>query len=54
MGYLDNGNIPSQEDVENLKRLCPCLEEICFRYNQRYLSLPLQGEMEEVTKPGKE
>ena len=49
-----DGNIPSHEDIENLKRLCPWLEELRYRYNQRYVSLPLQGEMEEVTKPGKE
>ena len=49
-----DGNIPSHEDIENLKRLCPWLEELRYRYNQRYVSLPLQGEMEEVTKPGRE
>ena len=49
-----DGNIPGQEDIENLKRLCPWLEELRKRYNQRYVSLPLQGEMEEVTKAGKE
>ncbi len=49
-----DGNIPSHEDIENLKRLCPWLEELRYRYNQRYVSLPLQGEMEGVTKPGKE
>ena len=49
-----DGNIPSPEDVENLKRLCPWLEELRLRYNQRYVSLPLQGEMEEVTDQQKE
>ena len=32
-----DGNIPSSEDVENLKRLCPWLEELRYRYNQRYV-----------------
>lgn len=44
-----DGNIPGQEEIENLKRLCPWLEELRARYNLRYNSLPLQGEMEEVT-----
>ena len=44
-----DGNIPGQEEIENLKRLCPWLEELRKRYNERYNSLPLQGEMEEVT-----
>ena len=35
-----DGNIPSQEDVENLKRLCPWLEELRARYNERYASPP--------------
>ena len=30
------GNIPDQENIENLKRLCPWLEELRARYNQRY------------------
>ena len=34
-----DGNIPSPEDIENLKRLCPWLEELRARYNQRYVSL---------------
>jgi hypothetical protein len=38
-----DGNIPSPEDVENLKRLCPWLEELRKRYNQRYVSLPKLG-----------
>ena len=33
-----DGNIPGQEDIENLKRLCPWLEELRLRYNQRYVS----------------
>ena len=45
-----DGNIPGKEEIENLKRLCPWLEELRYRYNRRYVSLPLQGEMEEVTK----
>ena len=32
-----DGNIPSHEDVENLKRLCPWLEELRRRYNERYI-----------------
>jgi hypothetical protein len=44
-----DGNIPGHEEIENLKRLCPWLEELRKRYNERYNSLPLQGEMEEVT-----
>ena len=32
-----DGNIPSQEDVENLKRLCPWLEELRFTYNKKYV-----------------
>ena len=35
-----DGNIPGQEDIENLKRLCPWLEELRLRYNQRYVSPP--------------
>ena len=35
-----DGNIPGQEDIENLKRLCPWLEELRHRYNQRYVSPP--------------
>ena len=45
-----DGNIPGLEEIKNLKRLCPWLEELRARYNKRYVSLPLQGEMEEVTK----
>ena len=32
-----DGNIPSPEDIENLKRLCPWLEELRLRYNERYV-----------------
>ena len=32
-----DGNIPSHVDIENLKRLCPWLEELRYRYNQRYV-----------------
>ena len=35
-----DGNIPGQEDIENLKRLCPWLEELRLRYNLRYVSPP--------------
>jgi len=31
------GNIPGREEIENLKRLCPWLEELRYRYNQRYV-----------------
>ncbi len=31
-----DGNIPGQEEIENLKRLCPWLEELRRRYNERY------------------
>jgi hypothetical protein len=47
-------NIPSHVAIENLKRVCVWLEALRYRYNQRYVTLPLQGEMEEVTKPGRE
>lgn len=36
-----DGNIPGQEEIENLKRLCPWLEELRKRYNERYV-LPLE------------
>ena len=32
-----DGNIPDPEDIENLKRLCPWLEELRKRYNERYV-----------------
>ena len=32
-----DGNIPRQEEIENLKRLCPWLEELRRRYNERYV-----------------
>ena len=32
-----DGNIPGQEEIENLKRLCPWLEELRKRYNERYV-----------------
>ena len=38
-----DGNIPSHEEIENLKRLCPWLEELRARYNQRYVSPPKLG-----------
>ena len=38
-----DGNIPGQEEIENLKRLCPWLEELRKRYNERYNSLPYRG-----------
>ena len=37
------GNIPGREEIENLKRLCPWLEELRARYNQRYVSPPKLG-----------
>ena len=42
-----DGNIPSSEDVENLKRLCPWLEELRLRYNQRYVC----GGVEDTEEP---
>ena len=33
----EDGNIPSHEDIENLKRLCPWLEELRARYNKLYV-----------------
>jgi len=30
-------NIPSRVNIENLKRLCPWLEELRRRYNERYV-----------------
>ena len=35
-----DGNIPSHEEIENLKRLCPWLEELRLRYNERYVVSP--------------
>ena len=35
-----DGNIPGQEEIENLKRLCPWLEELRARYNQMYVLPP--------------
>ena len=34
----EDGNIPSRVVIENLKRLCLWLEELRFRYNERYVS----------------
>ena len=31
-----DGNIPSRVNIENLKRLCPWLEELRRRHNERY------------------
>ena len=42
------GNIPSHEDIENLKRLCPWLEELRFTYNSLYCLKP--GEDYETSK----
>ena len=33
----EDGNIPSRVVIENLKRLCSWLEELRFRYNERYV-----------------
>ena len=43
-----DGNIPSHEDIENLKRLCPWLEELRFTYNSLYCLKP--GEDYETSK----
>ena len=32
-----DGNIPSRVVIENLKRICRWLEELRFRYNERYV-----------------
>ena len=32
-----DGNIPGREEIENLKRLCPWLEELRFTYNKKYV-----------------
>ena len=37
------GNIPSHEDIENLKRLCTWLEELRERYNRQYVETRRQG-----------
>ena len=42
------GNIPDQENIENLKRLCPWLEELRFTYNSLYCLKP--GEDYETSK----
>ena len=42
-----DGNIPSHEDIENLKRLCPWLEELRLRYNERYVVSPPESGGEE-------
>ena len=41
------GNIPSHEEIENLKRLCPWLEELRLRYNERYVVSPPESGGEE-------
>ena len=39
-----DGNIPSREAIENLKRLCPWLEELRYTYNSLYcLNLEERG-----------
>ena len=43
-----DGNIPSHVDIENLKRLCPWLEELRFTYNSLYCLKP--GEDYETSK----
>lgn len=43
-----DGNIPSHEDIENLKRLCPWLEDLRFTYNSLYCLKP--GEDYETSK----
>ena len=43
-----DGNIPSSEEVENLKRLCPWLEELRYTYNSLYCLKP--GEDYETSK----
>ena len=43
-----DGNIPSREVIENLKRLCPWLEELRYTYNSLYCLKP--GEDYETSK----
>ena len=43
-----DGNIPSHEEIENLKRLCPWLEELRYTYNTLYCLKP--GEDYETSK----
>ena len=43
-----DGNIPGKEEIENLKRLCPWLEELRFTYNSLYCLKP--GEDYETSK----
>ena len=43
-----DGNIPSHEAIENLKRLCPWLEELRYSYNTLYCLKP--GEDYETSK----
>ena len=38
-----DGNMPGQEEIENLKRLCPWLEELRERYNRQYVETRRQG-----------
>ena len=38
-----DGNIPSHEVIENLKRLCPWLEELRYTYNSLYCLKPGEG-----------
>ena len=33
-----DGNIPSRQQIENLRRVCQWLEELRSRYNERYES----------------
>ena len=47
-----DGNIPGHEEIENLKRLCPWLEELRKRYNERYNSLPLGNEEQVIITSG--
>ena len=43
-----DGNIPGKEEIENLKRLCPWLEELRYTYNTLYCLKP--GEDYETSK----
>ena len=46
-----DGNIPGNEEIENLKRLCPWLEELRKRYNERYVSPPKLGGEKDTEEP---
>ena len=46
-----DGNIPSHVAIENLKRVCIWLEELRFRYNQRYVCGGVSGGEKDTEEP---